>query len=734
MIEYTNPDTNKKITLDLIDEKKIILLYGKNGVGKTTFSKSKDFDSRYVFNLDFIHKNVYVIEETGAKTSSSNKNSFSDMFIGEKTVTQHKYLSELAETKKECDEINKMKTREIVSVLGSEFQPIVKSHINKLEDSSYVYEPNIKISKVLETYKYPIVENTIKTEDEYVSKYQQYKRQGIIGLLVSKINASELLRLTILENDLSVLSKMNADMKKLNTKLGYRDELVEILESRDVVLRKLDKKWIKEGLKIHEERQNCIMCGNGNENVKEKIREWEKVLSNQFVSDKNKLYRFVENEIKNCNTILNEKEHYEKITPKLIENLVRLKVYLNEFKVNLSNDDFLIENTFTNESIEKLSSDINFAMNELTIYVINKVISIIFATKKHSENIDVETTRVKYEIEKFLDENSGRLALEINEIFKVMKLKKTFEIRIERRGGIKYKFLIDGEQINILSDGQRHKLALALFIKSVREIGLKDATLVIDDPVVSLDEETYHAIRDLIIKIRFDEDSTRIIILTHNIYYTYIQLSNIFDNSEIRKITSFYRMTSSEIKELDIDVLRTDDIVLFKKCIEEISTEEEVLILGGITNKIFRYFLDINLRYLGISSQMNPAEEIVLLNYNPSEIDELLAINRFIKRNSMLNRYPNTTTIIECFTKLKRAIEIFGVMEYIHDKHIKNMRLLSKDSNYSFDMTSSNIYFEIINSANKILYTDEFKGLKNYLAHPRQQITKQITSISNDIS
>ena len=262
----------------------------------------------------------------------------------------------------------------------------------------------------------------------------------------------------------------------------------------------------------------------------------------------------------------------------------------------------------------------------------------------------------------------------------------------------------------------------------------KDKTVVLDDPVVALDEETYHAIRDLIIDIRKRDETTRVIILTHNIYYTYIQLSNVFENDEIRNLTIFYRMTSNEIKELDIDVLRTDDLVLFRKCINEISTEDEILILGGITCKIFRYILDIKLRFQGISSKQVPSEEIKLLNLDEDQKEELNQISLFLKRNSILSRMPNTETIVECFEKLKRACDIFDIKDYITERNIKMCKELSTNKNYSFDLNSDNIYFDFVNSANKILYTDDYKGLRNYLSHPRQQITKQITSIGNDLN
>lgn len=731
MISYRNPDTNKKIDFELDEKKKIVILYGKNGVGKTTFSRLKEFDSKYVFNLDFIHKNVYVIEETGAKTSSSNKNAFSDLFIGEEVINKQKYISEITLIRKECDDLQKSSIQKMNETLGSEFKSLIISNVNSLDDAEFKFKPNTTLKHIIENYNYPKLKNSIITDDEFEKKYTQYKDKSIIGMLVGELNGSQLLKEVILGGNIKQISIISSKMQKLEEKLKFKDELIEVLKSRKIDLRRINRTWIKDGIKIHDGRTSCLLCGSAD--VSTQINEWKKVLTNIFVSDKNDLQKILESEIKNCDLILKRKEHFNNVVPLLIAKLTDLIFFLFNHLEKLKEDIFTTKIEFENRKVEKLTVDIGLMMKELVIYKINSNISCLYSTKKHSTNIVVEVTKIKLDIEKYLEENSVKLVNEINSIFEVMKFKKKFEIRIERRGGIKYKFTIDGSQIDTLSDGQRHKLALALFIKAINERGLEGKTIVLDDPVVALDEETYHAIKDLIIKLRIDNVTTRVIILTHNIYYTYIQLSNIFDNKKIREVTSFFRMTSNEIKELDIDILRTDDIVLFKNCLDGITSEIEILILGGITNKIFRYFLDINLRYLGISSKLIPSEEIDFLKYENTEKNELKKISSFLKKNSMLSRLPGTDIIIECFDKLRRATEIFGIKNYIEKSHIDKFLEYSTNMSYSFELHSDNIYFDFVNSANKILYTSEYEGLKNYLSHPRQQITKQITSIGNDL-
>lgn len=103
-IEFTNKETKQKITIPL--NKKMIFIYGKNGSGKTTLSRSVNKENGYVFNEDFIYKNVYVIENDGAKVDPVTKNNFSELLIGEEEISIKKEIVEK-------DEFNKTITQKI---------------------------------------------------------------------------------------------------------------------------------------------------------------------------------------------------------------------------------------------------------------------------------------------------------------------------------------------------------------------------------------------------------------------------------------------------------------------------------------------------------------------------------------------------------------------------------------------------------------------------------------------
>ena len=81
----------------------------------------------------------------------------------------------------------------------------------------------------------------------------------------------------------------------------------------------------------------------------------------------------------------------------------------------------------------------------------------------------------------------------LEELSKELGLEKEITVDIDRLGGkVKYSLNVVNNNLSKLSDGQKHKLALAIFLNSIKDEDLKDKIVVFDDPVVSLDELGYH--------------------------------------------------------------------------------------------------------------------------------------------------------------------------------------------------------------------------------------------------
>ena len=111
-LEFLNYDTRKKI--DFETEKHLIAIYGKNGSGKTTLSRTDLFNKKYVFNEDFIYSNVFNVSEKGFTQTSTTKENFSGLWLGENIVKIRQEISKIKEQEKEIkDNIQQISSKYI---------------------------------------------------------------------------------------------------------------------------------------------------------------------------------------------------------------------------------------------------------------------------------------------------------------------------------------------------------------------------------------------------------------------------------------------------------------------------------------------------------------------------------------------------------------------------------------------------------------------------------------------
>ena len=85
----------------ILDDKKFIYIFGKNGSGKTTLSreiinKFKDDHSLFVFNKDYVQKNIYVSDSDKNsfkvnQAPNNRRNSF-ELFLGDDLIKLQKKL------------------------------------------------------------------------------------------------------------------------------------------------------------------------------------------------------------------------------------------------------------------------------------------------------------------------------------------------------------------------------------------------------------------------------------------------------------------------------------------------------------------------------------------------------------------------------------------------------------------------------------------------------------------
>lgn len=723
-IEFKNFDTGKKIKLS--SDKSLIIVYGKNGSGKTTLSRQKLFDKRFVFNEDFIFSNVYNISEDGASQTVKTKENFSGLWLGEEIVKIRKEITNiLAIEKKLKDEYQQEQNTLNDFFMKHQIPIVLQNKLSELDDKDFKIDIN-KISECRTNYTSAhIFKSNIDSKEKFIEKLTYLKKNDVYNMLITKIKNNNLLAEIILKEEHEYLKTINLRLDELNKNHKLILDIEEAYR-KDKINNEISEK-IKDWYLLHEKRDSCLFCGNTN--ILPAIEKWKKIFSNQFIKVKSNILTSLKNDIEYSEKIISEKS-FDEVDKDVVICIKKTIDYLKvkfeevannnfsqlEFNFDLPKKDILERN----ELIENL---VNYTLEQkknILGFYFNGIKSILTLKKTKLELAD-----------KLMDEKGIIIANKINDKFKDFGLNKSIEITVDKRS-TPHKFtysLKNHQNVNELSDGQKHKLALAIFMNYLEEQDLKDKIIVIDDPVVSLDITSYILFKQyLISKLiqRFDEKTTKLIILTHDISYLYIQVSNIFENESMKAITGIFKLNENQIDSIPLDYIKTDDITLFRDALDHLSNLKELIILNSIINKIFRIELDLRLRFFGISlTNTIGIEELLLPDEKKSKLREA---HRHIVKTSRRNN-PSYEEILESFKFLKESSEILGFSDFITENHIlKIKKIIDKgiEGNVSYEL------FHVISSVQKFLKSSDNEEMKKYVDHTRNSYTRNLIGLNLD--
>lgn len=729
IISFRNEDTKKDISLKL--DKKMIFIYGKNGSGKTSFSRSKDLDNKYVFNEDFVYKNVYIIDEEGAKVDSNVKNNFSELLIGEDVVSLKKKQNELETLLKDLNGKSNDNQTSINSRLTECSIPLSYNSIKSIVDRDYEFDPSKSTDEQLKLYKSSYeLDQLILNDEELKTNVNQIRKNENIKVLIDKIKSIPILNEFLFNEKKIILEDLNKKIEYLNLNVDEIKKLEELGKKKNID--KKDFPIIKECIGLQEKigMDNCVLCGN--ENIKDGIIQWKKIFEDKTIKLKEDIIKELNIAVNSSERIMDDKEIYEPVAPKTIVNINIFIEIIKKSLEKIKNDEITyIKYPYIGK--ESYTDDIQKKYIAIANYILKKYKDTTIFLNTAINTLNGNIKNIKQEIEKKLQHNAENHNSSINTILKELGLEKEISVNIDRFGGkIKYSLSVVGNDLSKLSDGQKHKLALAVFLNSIYQENLKDKIVVFDDPVVSLDELGYHFfkqyVRKNIMKEPNIEDCPTLIILTHNFNYLYIQTSNIIIDKDLQENTKILKLNSSGFKELNFELFKLDDIALFKKCVDKIKYEDELLDLSSLYNKIFREFLDLKMRILGNPLNGNPKEEIQQVISNCEKCVELQ------KKCNKLSNYSKKKNITleeskEGFNLLVDMLKSIGFEQYILDEHIQNINNVKKRE----EMDKSDLFY-IIHEISEILRTedDKYKNYINYLNHPRISFTKNMMSTSMD--
>jgi len=271
-------------------------------------------------------------------------------------------------------------------------------------------------------------------------------------------------------------------------------------------------------------------------------------------------------------------------------------------------------------------------------------------------------------------------------------------------------------------------IAIGMFISSLENKDLSNKCIVMDDPVVSLDVIGYQNVRNVIAGLtkKFDEETTKLIILTHDINYLYIQLSNVFDDPDMSSITEVYKFCDTKFKPVSLEILNVDDITLYKLGIKNAKYINDIKALATLNCKTFRILIDLKARFQGTPISSNVDVEALLIDKEKK--DKLRAISNYF---SKVYKNPDIidAELLESFNKIKEACSLLDLYELISQEELDNISsIIGKDEIGENDSE----VFDIINQVSIFIRTTSNMNLRNYINHPRNYFTKNIVTLSLD--
>ncbi len=557
--------------------KKINIIYGSNGSGKTTISNIIQNPTAYneseikwtndipistlVYNKTFRERNFGEAKIPGVFTLGENSKNEA-LFIDAKKRS----LTEKREEKdKKVAEIKRLE--ENLTETENEFRDTVWKTIKQK------YETSFRDAFV------GYLNSRIKFANKIIDEFENNTRNS------TSLNSLETRAQTLFSENPQTISPINIDFTPKITQIEQHSLWTKkIVGSDDIEIAPLiqqlnNSDWVNQGRKYIQANSNiCPFCQKNtiDEELKEKI---ERYFSNSYATDVQNLELLHKSYIAYCNDIYSKLEEIinnekEKETSKLdIQNLEKyLKVFnktiianneiikskilepsrsvtlenteeltseikgiINQFNVIINNHNELVENSKIEKNIliEDIWRYIIDENKELITNFTRKKTGLLNSTNQKNKQIDELEKECKNINEEIIDANkrSTNIQSTIDNINKTLELYgfTNFSLVCTKDNFYQIKRANGELARNTLSEGEITFITFLYFMQLVKggispEDAANDRIVVIDDPISSLDSTILFVVSSLIKeelkKIRSNTGKIKqIIILTHNIYF-----------------------------------------------------------------------------------------------------------------------------------------------------------------------------------------------------------------------
>lgn len=732
-IKFKNPETNVDITFSIT--KNINYIYGSNGSGKTTLSRqiANMSNNSHVFNSDFISKNIYITSSLGAKIDSQNKDNFTKLFISEESVCQIKDIEHL-KTNQQAVQVFQSRSFDVFKNIKPSSNDFVNDYMNKVIKELIIKDTYEFYDEVEEDLKNIHISNILTTSIDSDSTWDEKKAQFDEGTILN--NLTEKIAKTKTLND---IFNENVYLIRLNERIQNYNDSIQKVEDMEKIFNKVKREkietyhnWVKDGLDLHENQEDCLFCEK--KNILQNKEKWKKIINERVLKDKNELIKLINtdiNEIKNI--ILSDENMYSTIIPKTFQTALKIKIGLEELISKIKNNELLTKFIIEIE-MDHILKDRESLFKELVNFQLNKKLEFYISPFFYLNNINLKIEEKNKELNNTLGTITEQTIKQINKYGNLFGLSKDVNLAIDKRGKnskISLSIKNPKNDISTLSEGQKHKLALSVFFAKIEASKIKADYIVLDDPMLSLDVNSYHALKKIIIE-ELSEKCIKLLVLTHNFNFLVFMLSNVFDSEKNQKCIDLFELNRVGCSLILMKNFYLDDVRLFQSTFSECKNIDDISLWYWMILKIMRIILDLKLRFKGIDSWANPGKEIKIL-FKGENLVKVQDINKKItavckSKNSKIEDIFMAVDKLNCFCEITGFDPIIncGDLEKIKDL-FKNITELKVKQN----PTAKNLLFKILKSGHIIMFAGKSSDSeKAYIMHTRYQITNSLTSFS----
>lgn len=695
---------------NLAEFKKYNLIWGLNGTGKTTLSNlfvclnngeitEKFFDKNsFKEDFDILLDNDQHITEFNENLYCSNIKIFNRDFVSNNLTLDNNNAQTSALTytigetakdiKDKISEANKKLESYYIEVQGKKKLAIQNDYDNLNEELEAIYRdaaelvrqdlnikntPEYNIRHFKQDYlKYCENETTIQEDEknEYAEQYTQPVKNIIPEITFDIIQNDTMLKLETV---------LNKEFKRANIK----EELVQ---------------WLEKGLDL-KTGDTCPFCNQTILNWNERYNDIQNIVKKddsflEFEKTLNELLNILNAQystVKDLNFSLRTEDFCNKVSQEILNNY---SLIFKEYKSFIENSIKLLNQkknapdkilTLENKDIVQNYINIRKTLNEL-ITEHNKNIANIQEVKNNAKSIVVgyyvqqckadvikkfeELNTLTKEKEKVTSDITV-IKAEINNLNAELTNQKAPMSEIERYiysvFGCK-KFTLayveesksysicreNGEIAKNLSEGEKTVIAFAYFLATLKthNFDMKNAIIVIDDPVSSLDQQYLFNLINLLTRIfNSPKKFGQLFILTHNFYfYKKVRAALMSSSKDILELFQINKRLTSCIENAD-NYLRnyTSEYTHTIKYLKQVLTLEDNVVkdipIGNSIRKILEIFLafrcpsnrSIYTRYMAVSKVLSEEEQcnyrylesIANASSHTEECEDLEALEEF---------------------------------------------------------------------------------------------------------